>query len=414
MSNSRYRDTAFQICGSMVLLVCAIWQIVFALQEQKTFSEGSEKTLAIPTRNFRALTYNAKQKYMLEADLGAATLLLQQALTVNPSYIPAWLSLAELNNDLGQKEKASAILDYVDLLTKGLKRWRWDKALTAYQLGRVEMLPGDLRYIVHELDGKDRNDALQLAFTLWGQPEELLEKIGHENIIHLLGYAVSKIMPKQALFFWNTIEEDGVQWQQKDALALLDMLLQVDEVQTAANIWRKYLNPDKIFFNGDFSQPLLEQAFGWRTGKKLNFDQDFAKNSEGGSTRSIHYRFKGWENINFAHLSQIVPLLSGRTYILTAEMKAQKMTTNERPFLEVTGYKCKAAEANSEMVAPDQDWTEHQVVVYVPEECWAVFVSLRRKESDHIESKLAGQLWVRNFVIAEKAKDPLMSNVPKL
>jgi hypothetical protein len=390
-----------RICAFVFLLACASWQILFSIQEQKAFSEASEKISTNQTRNFRILTYQAKQKYMLEADLGTATSLLQQALTVNPSYVPAWLSLAELNNDLGKKAKASAILQYVDELTKGVKRWRWDKALTAYQLGKVDMLPGELRYIIHEIDGKDRNAALQLAFTLWAEPVELLEKIGSENITHLLGYAVSKNMPKQAMYFWQTIETTGVQWQQKEVLALLDMLLQVNEVQEAATIWRKYFNPEKYFYNGDFSQPFLEQAFGWRTGKRQNFDQLFAQNPEGGSARILQYRFKGWGNINFMHLSQIVPLESGKTYSLTAEMKSQKMTTDQRPFLEVSGYKCSAPVANSEMVAPDQDWTQHQVIINVPGDCHAVVVLLRRKESNHIDNKLAGQLWLRNIAIIQ-------------
>lgn len=413
MAISSFRNTAFRICGFVVLLACAVWQMVFSYQEQQSFSEKFNKAQAPQARNVRGLTYHAKQKHMLEADLPAAMSLLQQALAVNPSYVPAWLSLAEVNNDLGRKEKAYAVLQYVDRLTDGLKRWRWDKALTAYQLGRVEMLPGELRYIVHELDGKDRNDALQLAFTLWAEPEELLENIGHENISHLLGYAVRKSMPEQAMFFWRNIETAGVQWQPKEALALLDMLLRVGEVQEAASIWRKHFNPDKIFFNGDFSQPFLEQAFGWKTGKKQNFDQLFVKNPEGGLARSIHYRFKGWDNINFTHLSQIVPLEKGKTYILTAEMKSQKMTTNQRPFLEVSGCNCKAPLASSEMVAPDQDWTQHRVVVNVPEECAAMVVRLRRMESNHIDSKLAGQLWLRNFVIAEAAEDPIVQSTPR-
>jgi len=414
MSKSRHQGIALRICCFTVLLAGAIWQILFSLQEQKTFSEGLDKTLAPDTRNFRALTHQAKQKHMLEADLNAAMSLLQQALTANPSYVPAWLSLAELNNDLGEAEKTSAILLYVDRLTEGLKRWRWDKALTAYQLGKVEMLPGELRYIVRELGGKERNDALQLAFTLWADPEELLEKIGQENISHLLNYAVRKSISEAAMHFWQNIETSGVQWQQKEVLALLDMLLRVGKVQEAADIWRKYFNPERIFFNGDFSQLFLEQAFGWRTGKKKNFDQLFVKNPNGGSTKFIHYRFKGWENINFSHLSQIVPLASGKTYTLTAEMKSQKMTTNQRPFLEVSGYKCKAAVASSEMVAPDQDWTRHEVVVNVPEECSAVVVRLRRKESKHIDNKLAGQLWLRNFVVTETAADSPITDTPQL
>lgn len=414
MSKSGNQSIAVRLCAFVVLLVCSVWQILFAVQEQRAFSEGSEKALVSETRNFRALTYHAKQKHIMEADLRGAITLLQQALTVNPSYVPAWLSLAEVNNDLGQKDKASAILHYVDQLTEGLKRWRWDKALTAYQLGKVEMLPGELRYIIQELDGKNRMDALQLAFTLWAEPEELIEKIGLENLNYLLAHAVSKRMASKALVFWYCMEKNGVQWQQKEALALIDMLLQVGEVQEAADIWRKYFNPDKKIFNGDFSQPFFGQAFDWRTGKKQNFDQLFETIAKGISARSVHYRFKGWENINFAHLTQIVPLDSGKIFTLTAEMKSQKMTTNERPFLEVSGYKCKMLAVRSEMVAPDQDWTLHQVVVHVPEECKAIVVQLRRQESKHIDSKLAGELWLRNFNIAEKAEDSLPLKPRKL
>ena len=408
------QSTAFRMCGGVFLLVCAIWQMLFSFQEQKTFSEGFEKTSAPQTRNYRVLTHFAKQKYMVDADLNAAVSLLQQALTAHPSYVPAWLSLAEVNNDLGQKEKAYAILNHVDRLTAGLKRWRWDKALTAYQLGQVELLPGELRYIVAELAGKDRNDALQLAFTLWEEPEELLEKIGHENITHLLSYAVRKDMSKQAMYFWEKVETTEVQWQQKEALAYLDMLLRVGEVQAAANVWRKNFNPDKLLFDGNFSQPFLEQAFGWRTGKRKNFDQLFVNNPQGVAGRILHYRFKGWENINFTHLSQIVPLENGKTYTLTADMKTQKMTTNQRPFLEISGYKCKGPVVNSEMVAPNQDWKKYQVVINVPEECGAVVVRLRRKESNHIDSKLAGQLWLRNFIMTEMVEDSLIPKTPEI
>lgn len=396
---SGYQSIAFKVCAITILLACALWQILFAYREQRDFSEGSEN-LSPHTRNYHSLTHNAKQKYMLEADLDGAMSLLRQALTVNPSYVPAWLSLAEVNNDLGRKEKAYAILRHADLLTDGLRRWRWDKALTAYQLGRLEMLPGELRYIVREIGGKDRNDALQLAFTLWEEPAELLDRMGHENIIHLLGFAVGKNLPQTALYFWRSIESKGVEWEQKDVLALLDMLLREGEVQTAAGIWRQHFNPETIIFNGDFSQPLLERAFGWKTGKSQNFEMSVARSPEDATAGMAHYRFKGWENINFTHLSQIVPIEGGKAYTLSAEMKSQKLTTDQRPFLEVSGYKCKMPAAGSEMVASDKDWTRYQVSVDVPEDCHGVVVRLRRKESNHIDSKISGQLWLRNIAIA--------------
>lgn len=413
MQLSGYQSKIFRIGAYFVLLTCGIWQMLFSYQEQKDFSDKHDKAQVTETRNVRVLTHHAKQKYMLEADLVAALPLLQQALTVNPSYVPAWLSLAELNNDKGEKEKAYAIYRYVDKLTEGLKRWRWEKALTAYQLGRFEVLPDELRYIIHELGGKERNDALQLAFTLWKEPEELVEKLGSKNIGHLLWHAIIKRMPEKALFFWRTIEREGMPWQEKEALALVDLLLNSGEEKIAGDIWRQYFNPDEIFFDGNFSRPFMGQAFGWRTGKKQNFDLLFEKNPEDSQARILHYRFKGWENINFVHLYQVVPVVGGNEYRLTAKMKSQKITTDQRPYLEVSGYKCKAAVNNSEMVAANQDWTEHQVQVQVPGDCAAIVVRLRRKESNHIDNKLAGQLWLKSFAIFVTNGDSIIDNSPQ-
>ena len=400
MARLSLQATLLRVGSLALLLAGAFWQLHFALQEQRDFTSVAD-SVTVKSRNVNVIVHQAREKYLLEADLAGALPLLQQALTVNPLHVPAWLSLAELNNDLGEKAKASAILDYADQLTTGLKRWRWDKALTAYQLGNLAMLPEELSFIIREIPGKSRNDALQLAFTLWDQPDELLARIGRENLNHLLGHAVRTGQPEMAQFFWAVLESSTLPWQPSEPLALIDMLIRVDQVPAAASIWRKHFNPELLIFNGDFSQPFLNRAFGWRLGKKQNFDQQLIADRPGSPARTLHYRFKGWENLNFSHLAQIVPLTGGKIYLLSAEMKSEKLTTNQRPYLEVAGYKCQMTAAQSKMVEPDQEWTRQLVAVMVPEECNAVQVRLRRNESRHIDSKLAGQLWLRDVAITE-------------
>ena len=404
--------TLLRVCSFALLLAGAFWQLQFALQEQRDFTSRADSVTA-NSRNVSVIVHQAREKYLLEADLAGALPLLQQALTVNPLHVPAWLSLAELNNDLGEKGKATAILNYADQLTTGLKRWRWDKALTAYQLGKMAMLPAELSFIIRELPGKNRNDALQLAFTLWDQPDELLTRIGRDNLNHLLSHAVRTSQPEMALFFWAVLESSTLPWQPSEPLALIDMLIRVDQVPAAARIWRKHFNPEQLIFNGDFSQPFLNRAFGWRLGKKQNFDQQLIADPADGHAKTLHYRFKGWENINFNHLSQIVPLIGGKIYLLSAEMKSEKLTTNQRPYLEVAGYKCQMTAAQSKMVEPDQEWTRHLVAVMVPAECNAVQVRLRRNESRHIDSKLSGQLWLRDVTITEPSTVRRVSPSPQ-
>ena len=141
-------------------------------------SENTAFLKSQQVRDSRILTYQAKQKHLFEADLSGAEIFLQNALKVNSYYIPAWLGLVELYNDQGEKDHAGEVLAYVDELTQGIKRWRWDKAFVAYQTGMVEILPDELSYIIREIPGKSRNDALQLAFSLWKDPEILLQNVG--------------------------------------------------------------------------------------------------------------------------------------------------------------------------------------------------------------------------------------------
>lgn len=391
----------FRGCCFLLLITGAFMQLVFAFQEQSIFSDlkSGEKSL-LQSSDPQLLTLSAQRKHLFGGDMDDAMSLLQRALTGNTYYVPAWLALAELNNDLGDKPKAYAILDYVNGLTRNLKRWRWEKTNVDYQLGRMAVLPAELRYIIGNIPGKSRNDALQLAFTLWDDPEQLLQNVGPENLLPLFDHAVQKSMPDKALFFWSRIEDGKEPWQQKQLLSFLEMLLRSGKVAEAGIIWRTYLNPNSLVYDGNFLQPFMQQAFGWRSSRDQGFEKRFAESGGNIQGRSLHYRFKGWDNLRFQHLYQIVPLVSGRKYQLTAEFKSAKMTTDQRPYLEISGYKCTMPNARTDMVAPNQDWQQYQIDFAVPEDCAAIVVRLRRNESLQIDSKLAGQLWMKNIVIS--------------
>ena len=215
-------------------------------------------------------------------------------------------------------------------------------------------------------------------------------------------------MPEKALFFWHKIEEEEVPWEQKQLESFLEMLLRNGKIDEAGNIWRKYINPDSLVYNGDFSKPCMQQAFGWHCGKDQAFEKRFEETGGNIEGRSLHYRFKGWDNLIFQHLYQVVPLAGAKQYRFTAEFKTQKLTTDQRPFFQIYGYKCKMQNTwteMGEMVGPNQDWKLYQIDFEVPEDCAAVVISLIRKESLQIDNKLSGQLWLKNINISDVNKE---------
>lgn len=388
-------------CISILLALSAI-QIHYALYTQTEYSRNENvSALHKYQTNPYLLTWLGKQKHLFEADLEMAKSLYQKALVLNPVYVPAWLGLAEVQSDRRDKQNANAILEYCNSLLTDVKRWRWDMALVAYQFDRKDILAQDLSYIIREIPGKVRNDALRMAFSQWPDTNELQEQLGDDVLEHLFRYAIRKRKVVQGLILWDTFKTEEFENKEKETLTFVNMLMRQGEVESAATIWRKYINPSSLFFNGDFSKAPLQTAFGWIIKKTKGSRWYLQKGTKNVPHSSLHFHFKRLENTNLYKVYQVVPLQGGKVYALKGEIKTKSLTTDQLPFIEAYGYKCKAPRNKTDMVSSNQDWTPIYLLFEVPEECDAMVIRLRRRESTRIDNKLAGDIWLAKFSITE-------------
>ncbi len=469
-SSYRYHWT-FRVVCFLVLLGLAGLQLFIARQEQTEYSSTSDSAdLLEYLHSSFLLTWHAKRFHRIEGDMDQAEDLFKRALVQNPLFLPAWLGLAELRNDQGRKSESQAILEYVDQLSTDISRWRWDKALLAYQLDRLDILYRDLSYIIKKTQGKSRQSALKMAFSIWDDPQELLNRMGTQNVMYLFRYAVQTAQVDIALAFWPYIEkilvddnneevleyleslirngeiaQDTPIWKKYFVLKFLESLIQNGKIAQATPIWKKYFNNQSLLYDGSFQEEPMNTAFGWRVGKprgstwrieidamplwekyfnskpllndgsfqeeRMSYAFGWQVGKPKGSTWRIesdkgeeksqvmHLHFSGTNNIAFNHLTQIVPLASARKYSLTGWLKTEKLTTDQRPYLEVVGYNCTIAPANTEIVAKSQPWTPFTLTFNVSEDCEAVQVRVRRNPSKHFENLLAGDLWLRDLEI---------------
>ena len=385
----------------LALIALAAWHLRLSLLLQ---SEYSDRKVADPEvayqRNPRMLTWHGKQLHLVEADTAGAERLYRQALAVNPVFIPAWLGLAELKNDTGDRTAADRLLDRADQLTAEVNRYRWDKVLVAHQMGRRDILERDLAWLAAEATGKTRDDALRLAFSLWPEPAELMRVMGADNLASLFHYAVRSRRTDEAGILWAGLGEAAAAQDRKQVADFVELLLREDRVESAGAVWRQVFGPEPLLHDGSFADKPMQKAFGWRMGKVRGSSWRVAKGEGDEPAQALRLQFNHLENIDFRHVSQIVPLTGGRAYRLKGQWKSLSLTTDQRPFVEVLGHKCKAEPARSEMIEPSQPWRTFSLDFTVPADCHAMMVRVRRTASLQIDNQLGGELWLADLGIA--------------
>ncbi len=379
------------------LLIIALYQLRVAVIAQTVYSGAAiNKAVKKYQTDPRILVKYGKEEVFL-GNHESARKWLQKALRANPVYIPVWLALAELEHNSGNTDQAVQILEYLDDLMQDVLRWRWEKAMLAYLLGREDMVKADLSWLLQQenLTDQTKQKVLNFAFSLWPEPVELVKEIGADNSTQLFLHALRINNIDAAAFLWSMA--DYAQLENNHVLRYINMLINNQQVDRASLIWQKYYPTAALLYNGDFSFPLTNGGFGWRIWKKSLEENgvEFAREEQ--KKTALHLHFKGKQNINFQHVQQILPLPSGQAFALNGEMRSKKLSTDQRPFLELIGRGCSMRVA-TDMVGPDQDWTPFSLSFTIPEACQqGIILVFRRLPIKKIDSLISGDFWITNL-----------------
>ena len=125
--------------------------------------------------------------------------------------------------------------------------------------------------------------------------------------------------------------------------------------------------------------------------------------------------FAGTDNVAF-RLAQIVPLAPGR-YLFKGLQQTKGLTTYQRPFWSISGYKCSGLALNETMAPETSARQEFTLPFTVPDSCQAVQVALQRNTSYFFDNKLAGTITVEGLriepLVAEAAPLPPQALAPE-
>jgi hypothetical protein len=155
--------------------------------------------------------------------------------------------------------------------------------------------------------------------------------------------------------------------------------------------------------NPGFERALEKRGFGWRTIHSK--DDDWHIRRSGSyvfkGNAALEISFSGAENVSFAHVYQVIPVTGGQSYTLRWFSKGRAISTDQGPFIEVSGYGCQGLNAKGVMRTGNWPWEPEVLEFKVPLGCEAVLVRLRRTPSKRFDSLISGTVWLDAFSLAE-------------
>jgi len=331
----------------------------------------------------------------------------QDDLRRSPADPYRWCELAEALSGAGQEEQAAFCMRRAVELGSMTPPVRMRAANFHFSRGepaRVMEEGRDVLAMVSDFDG-----ILFSSYRRLGIPAEEVLKAGLPDEARPLGaylrYVLRHEEPATAALVWRELDERGVL---DDTLArdYVQYLLKRKLNREASAAWIAYLGERRgdygitnRVFNGAFEREFTGAPLDWRATQA----DGAAAAREAGSGRdgsgALRLEFDGTKNVVYRHLSQLSYLPHG-SYRLRAMAKSELLTTDQGPYLQVTGSSpAGRLNAKTGQVRGSNGWLPLEVKFSVPQGGMLVTLAIRRDESWRIDNKIRGTLWVDEITV---------------
>ncbi len=313
----------------------------------------------------------------------------------NVLNMKAWLKLAQVESVLGNKRRAVRLLRFVHRETADTSNYKWDQVLLASELGAEDIFIEHINAVIGVPGLK--NDALMMLDQYFkAEIDRIVAVLSPGRLDDYLEW----------LMRWKRTEDSWQIWQEitaeKRALEAVyepyaRFLLRQREIEKAVSVWKEQSGVDGVF-NPGFESELSGRVFGWsyRQSRQGLWEIERTTAQALRGRHALRIVFNGQKNINFSHVSQLVPVQPGASYEISFYWKSRKLSTDNRPFIAVSGYACEGR-WQSGMVGPDTGWQQQVITFRAPDGCHAVKITLRREPSRKFDSKIRGELFVDDF-----------------
>ena len=384
---------------TLVLIGLSSWLLIHNWQHrtifQKDYAFQAEEQHKF--KHFPKALYDIGLKFWFDNDSTTAALFFREAVKRDSLFVDAWLKLAQAEMVLGNPDEARNILQFLDMMTRNIFRWKWEQTLLASELGMKEVFFHNINFAVKH--GKKVQDAFQLFDGYVDKNvSRAIEVLDTDNLIPYLEWMIRWGRVDDAEIVWQKIMSSGSQ-NEDIRLKYIHFLVGQKKVKQAADIRGQRVGDSNSMTNPGFENEITNRGFDWRYTANQKGKWTIRQTLSGAFSgeHCLRIRFEGKENISFGHLYQIVPIESMTPYRLIYHWRSRDLTTDQGPFVDVYGYDCKGYFANGPMMLGTHGWQKQDIEFTVPEDCHAVVVRLHRRPSHRFDNKIEGRLWLDDF-----------------
>lgn len=346
---------------------------------------------------------------------------LMQAVQLSPYDARVWLELGAALQLEGKLQDAEVCLRRADFLAPNIPSIQW-------AIGNFFLLQGNLddafRHFRVVLAGTSQYNQI-LFSTAWkasGDPEKILRELIPNHLpteLTYLYYLLGKEHYEEASGVWRRVMTGSEKPTPAQAGRYLNDLIRVRRAEEAYQVWSDLIETGSIkgtyqvsgnnlIVNGNFEEELLRVGFDWRIGAREAVYTGLDGTVYRSPSHSILIQFSGKENFHYRHLSQTVRVRPRQAYRLQAYMRAEGITTDSGPRLEVRdAYDPRALRALSEdLTGTTPGWVPVSLEFTTGPATELIVVSVTRVPSRKLDNLIAGRVWVDDFVLEALSRNP--------
>ena len=347
----------------------------------------------------------------LYANGGSSNQIIQlywSATHLSPHDAQLWADLAASYDWAGHSDDALEAFQRARRLSPNSPEVNWRLANFYVRRGKIPEALAALRIVLLG-DSAAGRKVFRLATNVTMDRKAILEMLPPRAPLFFayLQFRIERGDLLAAEEIWARIVQLNLPFDAPAAFPYLDALIQHREVRKLEETWSvlaerfrtQIVAPStslsNLVTNGNFKLNILNGGLDWRViaveGAIVSLDS--AKGPDG--ARALRIEFDGTHNLDYGQVFQYVPVQPKTRYRFAAHVRAEGITTDSGPRLQVCdAYKVGNIFLSTRNLVGSSDWFEERADFTTNADTQLLLVGVVRPASNKFDDRIAGTLWI--------------------